>query len=182
MKRKITRTAGYKLNIEIKEEAADLFNFFCDLKNHVHLHPLLTKVNVVKTFCNEKGQEVTVYEIQERIKVLGFLSMSNTYIANRILLREENKCVFEVKAFPNIFLSSSYTFLETGNSTQLEQEVTIEAPLGLSGFVTKTARSAHDISLVKLKQHFNRKMDNYCNKKTARNTTKRILPDGFCEN
>ncbi|MBL4650542.1 MAG: hypothetical protein JKY03_12495 [Aureispira sp.] len=158
MEKKITRTTNYQLNVEIKENAANVFNFYCDLQNHVHLHPLLTKVTIVETFQKEKGQEVTVYEIQERITVLGFISVSNTYTVHRILLREEKKCVFEVKSFPNISLSSAYLFSERGvNCTQLEEKVKIEAPWGLSGFVTKTAKNAHYISLTKLKQHFAQK-------------------------
>jgi hypothetical protein len=161
MKRKFTKTTSYQLNIEIEEKAIDVFDFYCDLQNHVHLHPLLTKVTIVDTFENEKGEDVTVYEIQERIKALGFISMPNTYSVHRILLREENKCVFEVKSFPNISLSSAYIFSETGvNSTQLEENVKIESPWGLSGFVTKTAKNAHHTSLTKLKQYFEQKIDN----------------------
>jgi hypothetical protein len=151
-------TTSYKLDIEIKEQPVDVFNFFSDLKNHVHLHPLLTKVEVVKTFDNEKGQEVTVFEIQERVKVLGFISMPNTYIVDRVLLTEQTKCVFEVRSFPGIRLSSSYTFLETeNNGTKIEENVTIEAPFGLSGFVTKTAKSAHTVFLGQLKDYLEQK-------------------------
>jgi len=154
MKKKITKKTSYQLTIEVKQQATDVFNFFCNLENHVHLHPLLTKVTIEKVFYNEKGQEVTVFEIQERIKILGFISIPNTYIAHRILLKEPNSCIFEVKSFPNICLSSSYVFIDNGpNSTQVEEQVSIEAPFGLSGFVTKTARNAHQVLLEQLKQH-----------------------------
>lgn len=154
MKKKITKKTSYQLTIEVKQQATDVFNFFCNLENHVHLHPLLTKVTIEKVFYNDKGQEVTVFEIQERIRILGFISIPNTYIAHRILLKEQNSCIFEVKSFPNICLSSSYVFIDNGpNSTQVEEQVSIEAPFGLSSFVTKTARNAHHVLLEQLKQH-----------------------------
>lgn len=154
MKKKITKKTSYQLTIEVKQQATDVFNFFCNLENHVHLHPLLTKVTIEKVFYNDKGQEVTVFEIQERIRILGFISIPNTYIAHRILLKEQNSCIFEVKSFPNICLSSSYVFIDNGpNSTQVEEQVSIEAPFGLSSFVTKTARNAHYVLLEQLKQH-----------------------------
>lgn len=158
MKKKFTITTTYRLNVEIKEKGEKVFNFLSDLHNHVDLHPLLTKVSIMKTFHNEKGQEVTVYKIHERIKIFKFFYMFNSYIVSRTLLREQNKCVFRVKSFPAIHLSSTYTFLETEtNETQLEESVVIKSPFGLSGFVTKTARDAHEISLAKLKEYLERK-------------------------
>ncbi|BDS10526.1 hypothetical protein [Aureispira anguillae] len=154
MKKKITRTTGYKLSIEVEQQALEAFNFFCDLDNHVHLHPLLTKVTEVDSFYNDKGKEVTVFEIEERVKILGLISMPNKYIAHRILQKEQNTCVFEVKSFPNICLSSSYTFLENGgNKTEIQEHVKIQAPLGLSNFVTKTAKNAHHTLLEQLKEY-----------------------------
>jgi hypothetical protein len=152
------RTTNYQLDIAIKEQPVAVFNFFSDLQNQVYLHPLLTKVSEIKRFENEKGQEVTVFEIQERIKMLGFISLPNTYMAHRILLKEQNTCVFEVRSFPGIYLSSSYTFSEHGtNCTKVEEKVSIEAPFGLSGFVTKTAKQAHSTLLIKLKQYLEQK-------------------------
>jgi hypothetical protein len=150
----MTKITNYQLNIEIKEQAKTVFNFFCDLQNHIHLHPLLTEVKIVQTFQNEKGQEVTVYEIHERVKMFGFLSVPNTYIVHRILLKEDNTCIFEAKSFPRIHLSSSYAFLEQGeDGTKVEAQVRIETPFGLSGFVTKTAKKAHTTLLEQLKTH-----------------------------
>lgn len=154
----MTRTSNYQLTIEIEEGAREVFNFFCDLQNHVHLHPLLTEVKIVKTFQNEQGQEVTVYEIHEKVKMFGFISVPNTYIAHRIVLKETQICIFEVKSFPRISLSSSYTFSECGaNKTVVEEKVRIETPWGLSGFVTKTAQKAHLTLLERLKQYLEQK-------------------------
>lgn len=158
MKKRFTITTSYQLKVEIKEKAVNAFNFLSDLHNHVDLHPLLTKVSIMKTFHNEEGQEITVYKIDERIKVFRFFYMSNSYVVNRTVLKDQNKFVFEVKTFPNIHLSSTYTFLETEtNETQLEESVVMKSPLGLSGFVTKTARDAHEISLAKLKEYLEQK-------------------------
>ena len=154
MEKLFTRTTSYQLKVEIKEKAVNAFNFLSDLHNHVDLHPLLTKVTIIKTFENEAGQEITVYKIDERIKMLNLFYISNSYVVNRTLFSDQNKFVFEVKTFPNIHLTSTYTFLETEtNETQLEESVVIKSPVGLSGFVTKTARDAHEVSLAKLKTY-----------------------------
>lgn len=154
----MAKVTNYQLTKEIKEQTSTVFNFFCDLKNHVHLHPLLTEVKEVKTFLNEKGQEVTVFEIHEYIKIFGFISVSNSYIAHRIVLKEARTCIFEVKSFPKVYLSASYAFSEVGDKdTILEAEVIITTPWGLSGFVTKTAQKAHITLLEQLKQYLEQK-------------------------
>lgn len=150
-------TTNYQLDIVIERPVEEVFSFFCDLKNHVHLHPLLTKVGVEDRFENEEGQIVTVFKLEETIKVLGWFSMPNTYIAHRVLLEEQNTCIFSVKTFPNIHLSSSYVFLKEGNQrTKIKEEVNIQAPFGMSGFVTKTAKNAHATLLKALKQYLER--------------------------
>ena len=147
-------TTNYQLDIVIERSVEEVFPFFCDLRNHVHLHPLLTKVKITDTFENKVGQAVTTFKLEEKIKVMGGLSMPNTYVAHRILSEDKNTCTFSVKTFPNVDLSSSYIFLEVGNQcTKIEEKVNIQAPWGLSGFVTKTAKNAHITLLKKLKQY-----------------------------
>lgn len=150
---RILRTTDYQLNIEIKQSMEEVFNYFSDLSNHVDLHPLLTKISLLKEFQNEKGQDVSVFKIQERIPILGKISISNTYTAHRILLEVPKTCIFEVKSFPWVYLSSSYIFRSNGmDRTAIQEEVIIRAPWGVSRFVTKTAKKAHGSLLTRLKQ------------------------------
>lgn len=147
------RTTSYQLNIEIEQPRGKVFDYFSDLQNHVYLHPLLTKVTLLEEFHNNKGQIVSVFEIQERIRVLGFITVPNTYTAHRILLEEPKTCIFEVKSFPWVQLSASYMFVDEGiNKTKIQEDVRVKAPWGLSGFVTKTAKKAHHSLLRMLKE------------------------------
>ncbi|WP_052599837.1 SRPBCC family protein [Aureispira sp. CCB-QB1] len=154
----IIKKTSYEIDIVVERTLADVFSFFSDLQNHVHLHPLLKSVRIAQQFRDEEGQNVTIFEIQERVKVWKSIFIPKTYLAHRVLLEEENTCIFTVRSFPSISLSCTYQFTASNtNHTHILEQVTINAPLGLSSFVTKTARNAHLTLLRQLKQYLEKK-------------------------
>ena len=149
------KTTHHTFIIAINHHLEEVFNFFYDLKNHISLHPMMQKVEEQSSFVNKYGQLVSKFRIWEKIRFSGKFSYNHSCTVRRRLMKNQRGCVFEAKSFPNVRVTSCFTFVsDKHNGVLVMDKVIIKAPDLLSGYAVKKAKAAHETVLLNLKNHF----------------------------
>ncbi len=148
------KTTEFNQSISINFNAHEIFKFFYDLNNHPLIHPYMEKVTEKRRYENEKGQEVTEFEVIDQVRLLGVFFSKTKLDTKRILEEKNASCTFEVRSLPNIKMKIRFSIERTEAGAIVKEEVVIQAPYMLSSYVTREAKKAHYKLLWNLKKHF----------------------------
>ena len=115
------------------------------------MHPFINKVRAIKNYYESNDLLVTEYIVWGRKKWLGLFSINHPMKVKRYLHRDLDKLVFETYSFPNVTVTSHFSFSPSSKSVVINDEVTIKAPRLLASYVSTSARAIHQTILGHLK-------------------------------
>ena len=138
--------------IEIGVPPATVHAFLCDLHNYVELHPLIESIRELPP--TGARPDAHRFRVVDRIP-FGPFRLRTTYTAELAPIgeREVHGRAWQT---PGVRLHSIYRLEDASSGTRVLEEVSIEAPWGLRGFVVRRAREAHCVTLQRTKAHLER--------------------------
>lgn len=138
---------GFRHTIEIAALPDVLHDFLSDLRNYLPLHPLIESIEDLPPIPALPGARH--YRVVDRIP-FGPFRLTTRY---RAALESVSARAVRGHAwqFPGVHLVTDYLLQPTGGGTRLVEQVAVEAPSPLLGFVTRQASRAHAETLRAMK-------------------------------
>jgi ligand-binding SRPBCC domain-containing protein len=134
--------------IIIKAPAADIYNYLMDPQNLTHLHPLIIGVKQLPGIRIGSAR----VEIQDKIIVLGLIPIYKKYEASFTAIEQDKQMLLETFTSPGIHIKNTITLAISGKETKVEEQVIVEVPAWIAGFVMKQIRFSHGEMLQTLKK------------------------------
>ena len=122
-------------------------DFLADLHNIVPLHPLIISMEDLPALREMPG--VRRYRVTDRI-ALGPLRMRVRYTA-AIEVLGKHEILAHAWQSPGIHLRTVYRMKEAGEETRVTEDVWVEAPRILRGYVIDQASQSHEKMLTEMK-------------------------------
>ena len=134
-----TTTISHAITIQAPVTA--VFDFWKVPTNHANIHPLIVNIEEIKSGNDEDGRLYTVFEVTDRIKLLGI-----PYTVNYTTLMVQSgptQLTFTTSQAPGIRIKNVMTFSPQGDATLVEEAYYLEAPGWLMGYVKRQAEKSH---------------------------------------
>ena len=140
---------SFEQSISIAAAPAQVAPFFASYDQHTALHPLIVAIRPIA--AQPAAPDARWYAITDRMQ-LGPLRFRFTYTA---ALRDAGDGAFISDAFqfPRVHLHNVTRCQPAGSGTHVHEQITIDAPRLLIGYVYQQAFAAHRELLARLKQH-----------------------------
>jgi hypothetical protein len=132
-------TGRFSHEVEIAIAPAKLFEFLCDLRNYLPLHPLIESIDDLPPIA--ALPRARHYRVVDKIP-FGPFRLTTVYRAALEPI-SEHAVRGHAWQFPAIHLVTDYGLQSTERGTRLSEHARVEAPLPLLGFVTRQASRAH---------------------------------------
>ena len=126
-------------------------DFYVDLHNIRHVHPLVVEVRVIDRQERADGY-VQTYQVRDRIP-LGPVTMPITYTA-RLDVPRHGDVHTEARQFPGVRLVGVVSFDQVEGGTRVTERLRIEAPRPLAAMTVRQAVSAHVEMLAGIRRTF----------------------------
>lgn len=124
-----------------------IYNYLLDPTNLTRLHPLI--VGVERLPSGREGSARVV--IQDKITVLGFIPVYKKYEASFTAIELDRQLLLETFTSPGIHIRNTITLSRVDGKTEVEEQVQVEVPAWVAGFVMKQIRYSHGEMLQRLK-------------------------------
>ncbi len=127
--------------ITIQAPVTAVFDFWKVPANHAKIHPLIVHVEEIKSGSDENGRLHTIFEVTDRIKLLGV-----PYTINYTTLLAQSgpaQLTFTTSRPPGIRIKNVMTFSPQGEATLVEEAYYLEAPGWLMGYVKRQVEKSH---------------------------------------
>jgi Polyketide cyclase / dehydrase and lipid transport len=120
-----------------------------DYSHHNVIHPMIVSVQTLDPATTPEGRPLRRYNITDRVR-MGPFTFGITYLAT-ISEAADGALVSAAYQQPRVHLHNVTHCLPEGDGTHVEEQIDIEAPGLLIGYVLKQARQAHSRMLANLK-------------------------------
>jgi ligand-binding SRPBCC domain-containing protein len=147
------KSISFHNRISILAPAADIYNYLMEPRNLIHLHPLI--IGVRPLLSESPGS--TRIEIQDKIMLLGRVPFYKKYEASFTSIEKDRQLLLETFTSPGIHIKNTITLSESGNETEVEEQVLVEVPAWIAGFVMKQIEFSHVEMIKSLKKGWNRR-------------------------
>lgn len=117
MKRANTLLLTDEFNIDSKL----LYEQFLDLRKYGKYHPVMTSVKVVL----DKTPEFIEYEIDEEVKLFGFIKIHPNYKAKVFEVKKGNHLQYTSQVKPSVFLTIDIYFSENSGVIKVEEHISV---------------------------------------------------------
>ncbi len=136
---------------EIPAAPDDVRDFYVDLHNIKHLHPLIVAVRATDRRETTDGY-VQSYRIQDRIP-LGPLHLPISYAA-RLHVPNCGDVTAKARQFPRVRLDTTVSFEPVDAGTRVTEHMLIVAPRPLAAMTVREAVKAHTAMLAGMRRCF----------------------------
>lgn len=133
----------------VSARVEDVYALFADPQSIARFHPLVTRVVVT-----ERTAGRVAFDLFEDVP-LGPFRVPNRY-HGEYLLEANGPHTLRARgaSFPRVTVDASFRFEAKDDGTRVVEQLVVSAPLGLGGFVTRTAEAAHRRQLAALAKQF----------------------------
>jgi hypothetical protein len=138
--------------IHIQASPQKLFAFLSEPRSAIGLQPLVVEVIEHERGVDEQGRPFRRYQAAEQFRFFGFIPYVNRINVVMTLAVENEKITHEVHSPGAVYLHSTYTLQPMNEGTVVVENVVIESPRFLAGYVVRTASQAHDQLMENLKR------------------------------
>jgi len=136
---------------EIPAPPHEVRDFYIDLDNIKHVHPLVVAVRATDRRDTADGY-VQSYRVQDRIP-LGPLHLRINYLA-RLHVPNEGDVTAEARQFPKVRLCTTVSFEPIDAGTRVTEHMRIDAPRPLAAMTAREAVKAHTAMLAGMRRCF----------------------------
>jgi ligand-binding SRPBCC domain-containing protein len=137
----------FRNRISIQAPASKIYAYLMEPRNLPQLHPLIIGV---KTLPSTSSGSVRV-EIQDKMKLMGLIPLYKKYEASFTSIEQDRRLVLETFTSPGIHIKNTITLTESESGTEVEEQVLVEVPSWIAGFVIKQIEFSHGEMLRTLK-------------------------------
>lgn len=136
---------------EVPVPPAAVHALLADPRRLPEIHPLIDAVVVTRDEDHD-GERRIDFDVTEHVPLLG-LSVPNRY-RGEARWRVGAVDTFTVAGIsaPRVTVRTDYVLAPTETGTRVEQTTTVEAPWWISAFVFRTARTAHDGAVARVRE------------------------------
>ena len=145
-------TASFRLSQTIAAPAGRIYAHLSEPASFLGLQPLLIEVTETDRGEDAAGRPTRTFRCVEKLRLLGFLPYRNAITTRMTLARPNERIECEVQSPGGVCLRNAFTVSADSGGSIVADEVTIECPRWLRGFVLGEARKAHARLLLNLKQ------------------------------
>ena len=145
-------STSFRLSQQIAAPPERIFAHLSEPASFLGLQPLLIEVTETGRGEDGQGRATRTFRSVERLRLFGFLPWRNAITTRMTLARPNQRIECEVDSPGGVHLRTAFTVRGEGAMSVVGDEVTIECPRWLTGFVVGEARKAHERLLLNLKQ------------------------------
>ncbi|HIP71706.1 MAG TPA: hypothetical protein EYH05_09960 [Anaerolineae bacterium] len=127
--------------VTIQAPVTAVFDFWKVPANHAKIHPLIVNIEEIKSGSDEDGRLYTVFEVTDRIKLLGI-----PYTVKYTTLMVQSgpaQLTFTTSQSPGIRIKNVMTFSPQADDTLVQEKYYLEAPGWLMGYVKRQVEQSH---------------------------------------
>lgn len=116
-----------------------LYEQFLDLRKYGKYHPVMTDVKIVL----DKTPEFIEYEIDEEVRLFGFIKMNPNYKARVFEIEKGKHLQYTSQVKPTIFLTIDIYFLNNSDKTKVEEQISVTGNKIITTIFLGILRKAH---------------------------------------
>ena len=144
--------ASFSLSERIAAPVDRIYAHLSEPASFLGLQPLLIEVTETGRGSDDQGRPTRTFRSVEKLRLLGFLPYRNAITTRMTLARPNERIECEVDSPGGVRLRTVYTLRRDGRESEVGDEVTVECPRLLQGYVVGEARRAHQRLLHNLKR------------------------------
>lgn len=133
MANKLTLTDEFNINVKL------LYEQFLDLRKYGKHHPVMTNVKVVL----DNSPEFIEYEIDEVVKLFGFIKMYPNYKAKVFEIEKGKHLQYTSQVKSTVFLTIDIYFNEMNNTTTITENIQVTGNKIVTAIFLGILRKAH---------------------------------------
>lgn len=130
-----TLTLTDEFNIDSKL----LYELFLDLRKYGKYHPVMTDVKIVL----DKSPEYIEYEIDEIVKLFGFIKMNPNYKAKVYEIEKGKHLQYTSQVKPTVFLTIDLYFSENYGKTKVDEHISVTGNIIITTIFLGILKKAH---------------------------------------
>ena len=127
------------LTNEFNTDSKLLYEQFLDLRKYGKHHPVMTDVKIV----SDNTPEYIEYEIDEVVKLFGFIKMYPNYKAKVFEIEKEKHLQYTSQVKPNMFLTIDIYFSENSGKTKVEESISVTGNKIITAIFLGILKKAH---------------------------------------
>lgn len=128
-----------RLTDEFNIDRKWLYEQFLDLRKYGKHHPVMTDVKIVL----DKTPEFIEYEIDEEVRLFGFIKMNPNYKARVFEIEKGKHLQYTSQVKPTIFLTIDIYFLDNSDKTKVEEQISVTGNKIITTIFLGILRKAH---------------------------------------
>lgn len=128
-----------RLTDEFNIDRKWLYEQFLDLRKYGKHHPVMTDVRIVL----DKTPEFIEYEIDEELRLFGFIKMNPNYKARVFEIEKGKHLQYTSQVKPTIFLTIDIYFSENSGKTKVEEQISVTGNKIITSIFLGILRKAH---------------------------------------
>lgn len=128
-----------RLTDEFNIDRKWLYEQFLDLRKYGKHHPVMTDVRIVL----DKTPEFIEYEIDEEVRLFGFIKMNPNYKARVFEIEKGKHLQYTSQVKPTIFLTIDIYFSESFGKTKVEEQISVTGNKIITTIFLGILRKAH---------------------------------------
>jgi len=145
-------TLRFETSTTIDASPAAIYAELAEPRRQLGLQPLLVDVHEIERGETDTGAAYRVFEAVERFRFFGVVRWHNRIRVRVELVRPGEILAFEAKSRPGITLRSRFSLESSAAATVVREQLEIEVPALLAGFVGREAERVHEQLLANLKR------------------------------
>lgn len=145
-------TTSFSRSQRIAAPATQIYAHLSEPASYLGLQPLLIEVTETARGEDSRGRPTRTFRSVEKFRLFGFLPYHNTITTHMTLALPGERIECDVHSPGGVRLHNAFILSAEGDVSLVSDEVSIECPRLLLGFVGREARKAHERLLLNLKQ------------------------------
>ena len=145
------KTLTYQQDFSIRAPAQTILDFLINPENHLHLHPLVQRIDILEHGTTPEGHPFVVFDVTDLLRMMGF-PFKVKYRTKMIHFPTENKLYLDAVSPGNVTTQVSWTMQEKDGLTRLHEDVSLTAPSLLANYSINQSKQSHQGMFARLKE------------------------------
>lgn len=144
------KTLNFQQTFRIQAPTQKILDFLFTPENHLHLHPLVQRIDVVERGTTPEGQPFVIFDVTDLLRMMG-IPFKVKYRTKMILYAAENRLYLDAVSPGNVTTQVSWTMKEKDGATDLHEDVSLTAPTLLANYSVNQSKTSHEGMFGRLK-------------------------------
>lgn len=135
------KTLTYAQTFPIAAPPQKILDFLFNPENHLHLHPLVQRIDVLERGTTPEGHPFVLFDVTDLLRMAG-IPFKVKYRTKMIRL-PENKLYLDAVSPGNVTTQVTWTMHEKDGGTHLHEDVSLTAPSLLANYSVNQSKQSH---------------------------------------